>query len=323
VDNGETSNAGSLFSVGLAPVSVTVLDVTPVSLVHPVPGTVQAEDFRENGYWDSTPGNYGGVHRITDVDLQPSSDSGGGFNVGWIAAGEWLEYAIRVGTAGSYDLSARLASPYSGKSFRVLLDGADISGSVTVPNTGAWQKWQTVTTPAIYIPAGDHRIRLVAVTDGFNLNWLSLARRAQTVPGTIQAEDFDDAGYWDSTTGNRGGAYRATDVDIEVTSDAGGGFNIGWSASGEWQEYTIQVPTAGYYDLSARVASPYTGKSLRMLVDGKDVTGSMSVPNTGGYQRWQTVTRARVYIAAGTHKLRHVAITSGYNVNWIALQKAQ
>ena len=46
------------------------------------------------------------------------------------------------------------------------------------------------------------------------------------VPGTIQAEDFDTGAsgvaYMDNTTGNEGGAYRATDVDVETTADAGG-----------------------------------------------------------------------------------------------------
>jgi hypothetical protein len=160
------------------------------------------------------------------------------------------------------------------------------------------------------------------MTDGFNLNWVSLTRssaKAHAIPGIIQAEDFDDGAYWDSTLGNSGNAYRATDVDIQATSDAGGGFNIGWIAAGEWLEYTIQVPSTGTYDLSARVASPYTGKAFRMLLNDSDVTGSIAVPNTGAYQAWQTVARSRIYLAGGTHRLRFVAITNGFNLNWMAI----
>ena len=50
------------------------------------------------------------------------------------------------------------------------------------------------------------------------------------IPGTIQAEDFDNGGegvgYHDASTGNSGGQYRATDVDIEATSDGGAGYNV-------------------------------------------------------------------------------------------------
>ena len=37
-----------------------------------------------------------------------------------------------------------------------------------------------------------------------------------------------------TTAGNAGGAYRTKHVDIEVTADAGGGYNVGWMAAGEW-----------------------------------------------------------------------------------------
>ena len=300
--------------------------VTATGVTHAVPGIIQAEDFADTGYWDSTPGNGGGSYRSTDVDIQPTSDAGGGFNVGWITAGERLEYAVRVTTAGYYDLSARLASRYTGKSFAVLLNGTDLTGKVTVPYTGGWQTWETVTRRGLYLPAGTHRLRFVASSDGFNLNWFSFAPPFDTphaLPGTIQAEDFNEGAYWDSTAGNRGNAYRATDVDIEPASDAGGGFNIGWVAAGEWQEYTIHVAAAGYYDFSARVASPNSGRTFRILVNGTDVSGTLNVPNTGGYQTWQTVTRSRIYLAAGTHRLRSVAIDGAFNLNWMSFVTSQ
>lgn len=43
---------------------------------------------------------------------------------------------------------------------------------------------------------------------------------------TFQAEDFTAA--FDTTVGNLGGAYRLSDVDIEITQDEGGGYNVGW-----------------------------------------------------------------------------------------------
>ena len=59
------------------------------------------------------------------------------------------------------------------------------------------------------------------------------------LPGTIQAEDFDTGGpgvsFYDTTGGNSGGAYRPTDVDIEPSST--GGFDVGWTAAGEWLTY--------------------------------------------------------------------------------------
>ena len=60
---------------------------TPVS----IPGTSEAEKFDNGGegvaYHDTTAGNAGGQYRSTDVDIRAASS--GGYNVGWIAAGEW------------------------------------------------------------------------------------------------------------------------------------------------------------------------------------------------------------------------------------------
>jgi alpha-L-arabinofuranosidase len=313
---------GNVIAATLPPVSVTVLDVTPDGVVHRVPSTIQAEDFAERASWDSTPGNTGGMYRASNVDIQATSDAGRGFNVGWVTAGERLGYTVHVAAAGQYDFAARVASPFAGKAFRVLVNGQDVSGAVSVPQTGDWQNWQTVTTRAVSLPAGTHRITIAALTDGFNINWWSFspaAAVASPLPGVVQAEDFADGAFADSTPGNTGGAYRATDVDIEASTDTGGGFNVGWTAAGEWLEYVVKVTTPGYYDLSARVASPFAGKALSMSLNGSDITGSMVIPVTGGWQLWQTVTRSHVYLPAGTHRLRVTALTDGFNLNWLSV----
>jgi len=69
--------------------------------------------------------------------------------------------------------------------------------------------------------------------------WFGLVPTAtaqtKSLPGTIQAEDFDTGSsgyaYWDSTAGNSGGQYRSTDVDIEACSE--GGYDVGWTYPGE------------------------------------------------------------------------------------------
>src|ERR1043166_9586449 len=86
---------------------------------------------------------------------------------------------------------------------------------------------------------------------------------ARAIPGTIQAEDFDEGGegvaYHDNSAGNSGGAYRSTDVDIETTGDIGGGYNVGWMTAGEWMNYAVNVAQTGTYLLTARVAANGAG----------------------------------------------------------------
>src|SRR5206468_9519163 len=94
------------------------------------------------------------------VDLQATTDAGGGYNIAYVKTGEWLEYTINVATAGSYDLGFRVASTGTNGKFHVALDGVDAIGLLTVPNTGGWQTWQTVTKTAVHLPAGQHVLRL-------------------------------------------------------------------------------------------------------------------------------------------------------------------
>ncbi len=89
------------------------------------------------------------------------------------------------------------------------------------------------------------------------------------IPGRIQAEDYNLGGegvaYHDTTAGNSGGAYRQDGVDIET---GGGVTNVGWIRNGEYLTYTAIVAEAGNYTLTARVASPNSGRAAYLSVDG-------------------------------------------------------
>ena len=149
---------------------------------------------------------------------------------------------------------------------------------------------------------------------------------ARPIPGTIQAEDFDDggegAGYHDSDAANSGGAYRTTGVDVEVTGDTGGAFNVGWLSGGEWLQYTVDVSAAGTYDVSFRVASATAGGTLHLSAGATNLTGTVTVPGTGGWQTWQTVTVPGVSLSAGTQTLRLVFDDGSFNVNSLTFASA-
>lgn len=130
---------------------------------------------------------------------------------------------------------------------------------------------------------------------------------ARAIPGTVQAEDFDTGGegvaYHDTTTSNQGGAYRTSErVDIESTSDTGGGYNVGYIKAGEWTEYTVNVASTGIYNLGLRLANIASGGSMHLEVDGVNVSGTVAVPNTGG--TWQTISVNNISLSSGLHIVR-------------------
>jgi hypothetical protein len=142
----------------------------------------------------------------------------------------------------------------------------------------------------------------------------------RAIPGLIQAEDYDTGGegvaYHDTTAGNSGGAYRSDGVDIEATTDSGGGFDVGWTDVGEWLEYTVNVATTGSYTLEARVASLSTGGTLHVEMDGVNVSGTVTLPSTGGWQNWTSVTKS-VSLTAGAHVMRLALDSAGFNLNFL------
>jgi hypothetical protein len=146
------------------------------------------------------------------------------------------------------------------------------------------------------------------------------------VPGRIEAEDYDVGGegvaYHDTTGGNAGGDYRADNVDVQTTNDVGGGHNVGWTAAGEWLEYTVDVATSGGYDISLRVASQSAGGSVRISFDGADAAGTISLPVTGGWQSFETVTVQDVALMPGIQVMRIDIDAGDFNLNWIDIVDA-
>lgn len=144
-----------------------------------------------------------------------------------------------------------------------------------------------------------------------------------SIPGTIEFENFDTGGegvsYHDNDASNNGGQYRTSGVDIEACSE--GGFNIGWTGSGEWVEYTVDVSSSGNYDFDIRVAGD-VGGNFRIEFGGADVTGTVNVPNTGGWQAWQTVTVSGVALSAGQQVMRLYMNTGGFNLNNVTISAA-
>jgi hypothetical protein len=152
---------------------------------------------------------------------------------------------------------------------------------------------------------------------------------AVSLPGTVQFENYDGGGeaiaYHDTTSGNSGSVYRSNNVDIQVTTDTGAGYNLGYVKAGEWLKYSVTVATAGTYTFDVRVASSGAGGTFHIEVNGVDRTGPFVIPDTGGWQVWATLSKAGVTLTAGPQVLRIVMDTNGPggwvgNLNWLKVR---
>lgn len=140
------------------------------------------------------------------------------------------------------------------------------------------------------------------------------------VPGTVQAEDYDTGGqgvaYNVTSVNGNANSYRADGVDLDNTSDTGGGYNLGWTGAGQWFRYTVDVATAGTYTLDLRVAAPSAVPGALHLSDasGTNLTGAVDLPATGDWQTWGTAT-THVTLPAGRQTLTLNQDSGGWNIN--------
>ena len=222
----------------------------------------------------------------------------------------------------------------------VTLDGSGSSDSDGSISSYEWSKdgsqIATGETPTVDLDVGSHTITLTVTddegaTDNDDLVITveaasgQIAYAIQDIPGTIEAEDYDEGGqdvaYYDTDAGNNGGEYRSDDVDIQVC-DAGG-YNLGWTADGEWLEYTISSVSDGTYDMTLYYASkndPTTGE-LTLILAGTTL-GTFYPEYTGGAQTWQTATINDVSITGGSDQILRFDFTNGkFNVDKIVFSE--
>ncbi|RZJ66009.1 MAG: carbohydrate-binding protein [Flavobacterium sp.] len=146
----------------------------------------------------------------------------------------------------------------------------------------------------------------------------------KVIPGRVEIEEYDLDGegiaYHDLSAGNNGNAFRQDDVDLQAASE--GTFNVGWVQNGEWLEYTTFVSEHGDYNIHFRVSTPLNNGTLHLEQDGVDIPGPIAIPNTGGFQNWQTVSVNGLHLHEGLSEFRIVFESNDINVNYIDFEFA-
>ena len=289
-----------------------------------------------------------GVDLETTADTQDTSPAGGAYDLGWTTAGQWFKYTVNVATAGTYSVAFRVASPvrdHRRAAHRQLLrHQPDRLGRhpehrrLRDLDHGRRQR-HAAGRPAdahprpglqrLELPRHGLHPQLGRRRLGGPGNDQPFGGTPAPVPGTVQVANYDTGGqgvaYSVSSTNGSANSYRSDGVDLENTADtqdtsaAGGAYDMGWTTPGQYFNYTVEVATAGIYTVSFRVASPYGITDALHIANsaGTNLTGSVAIPNTGGYETWATVT-ASVTLPAGTQTLTVDQDSNGWNFHYFA-----
>jgi len=181
---------------------------------------------------------------------------------------------------------------------------------------------------AAFVNPDESRV-LVAFNDStpaqsFQVNWGSQSF-SYTLPG-LHAVTFTWSGTQtgnvtiDAKTPIQASSYNSlSNLMTETTSDTGGGYDLGYASDGSYAVFKNVDFGTSVSALTARVAADDSGATLEFHLDGPSgvLVGAVSVPDTGGWQNWTTVTAAAGN-ATGIHDLYVVYRNTAANLNWFS-----
>ena len=149
------------------------------------------------------------------------------------------------------------------------------------------------------------------------------------IPGTFQAENFDKGGegltFHDSDSERQGDSNYRTDAEGVDFVKGNNGVAIGYTATDEWLEYTINVTEAGEYSCEATVSSGTTNSGFKLgVVKNGSVRNlcQINVPQTGNndWGTYKTVTeKLLLNLDQGEQILRLTITGSNCNIDKIKL----
>ncbi len=166
------------------------------------------------------------------------------------------------------------------------INDKDETASSLIPGASTTGRW----TDNDYTPSGRYVRNLM-------LNWDEPCESI-LLPNTIEAENY----------------CRLAGVQKQTCSE--GGYHVGDINDGDWTSYQVTVEEPGIYTVSYRIASPSGGAKIQLGTNLQ--LDSLDLPQTADWLDWTTVSHD-VMLPAGTYDLTVLALSGGFNINWIKI----
>lgn len=170
------------------------------------------------------------------------------------------------------------------------------------------------------MPVGTHTVEISATNEEGtgSIRQVMLKGVHLTIPGVVQAEDYDQGGqgvgYFDNTIGNDnpGISYRHSDVDFSTIFNDGN-YHLTNTEAGEWLKYTLDVTEETSYTITLRyktVASPI----INITIDGEEFSGDIALPLS---YPWAEMTFEVPVLTAGIHEIKFNIISGGFELDYL------
>jgi len=235
------------------------------------------------------------------VESDHAGFSGRGFVNYASGRGGYVEWTVDAPVNGRYQMYIRYANDSTSvRPARISLNG-EPSDTLYFTNTGSWDAWLTYAyTPLL--KAGPNRIRLTALTaaGGPNVDWLESAVSSPTTD--FEAEDA---------------VISQGTVENEHAGYSGRGYVNSANVAGAYVEWTVDVPSAGFYTIGWVFANATEQDRTTILTINGVVANEewlfRSVSRS--WTRWEE-TGATFQLDAGPNRIRLTATTADGGPNY-------
>ena len=314
IGNGSTPSSSSSGSTSSATV-----ERSPYSS-NSIPGTIEFENFDyggegvgyHNGEYSTgySPSGY----RSEEIEV---IGVGSGHGVGYISANDWLEYTVKVASAGTYDFEVTAGTGMSNASV-INVTAGTATAEVSIPATpDKWDEYST-TKGTINLAAGSQIIRFTFTTGNVNVDKVKFTKKSTT--SSSSAQQSSSSSVQQSSSSSKPSSSSQAPVVVttlpgtlqfEAYQNSGGKFDNNGTSLGSinpdaWVEYTVNFTSAGAYEFLVHVARQDNDNNkshLSVSIDGTKV-GTVTDILTTGWKDFQDFSTTTTNISAGQHTLR-------------------
>ena len=165
-----------------------------------IPGKIEAEDFDVPGKGRNEDGTTNQSYSVGNSGKGDSEyrkeesvnlyKNGSGVVIGYNEEGNWYEYTVDVKSTGTYTMYAAVASANATSSFKLSMDGKDITESISVPKASSGEEnysdYNKVNAD-VNLTAGKHILRLTVTGSWFDIDYMQFVAQGEKDPEPISS----------------------------------------------------------------------------------------------------------------------------------------
>jgi beta-xylosidase len=270
---------------------------------------IEAENYNDGGRhvaWYKRPNTNSfifGDYQNKDMEVETT---GTATYLHHIIRNEWVRYTFNVSEDGRYAITCHVRQNNSTNSkFHLGIDGEWLKGA-EIPVSSGNNEWGDTEIMNVELSKGEHFMELRGANGDIDVDYIKIGKSVTSVPGTIEAEDFDDGCYnfKNATSGNDKSYRKDQGVALSVSN---GVIHVSNTAGGDWIQYTFNA-APGVYTVSCYVASPSSGKFYVDFDNATQPSGTIDAP-TGEWQTYKNYDITGINLSEGTHTMVFHVVT--------------